>query len=493
MSSPSRAPSRAPLAWLRGFAGRILIAVLVCALVTVFAIYRANQYIDDEVAKIPRVQLTTAAPASSSAQNFLIIGSDSRAFVSNEAQANAFGSAQSQSGQRSDTMMVLHADGPRSYAVSFPRDLWVNIPDHGTMKLNAAFNDGPQKVIDTINADFGVPINHYLEVNFETFQDIVDAVGNVPVYFPYPARDQYTGLGPTPVAGCYRLDGPASLAYVRSRHLEYYENGKWVDASPQADLDRIQRQQSFIKKLGRIAVAGTMNDPTIAPGLADKVIPKLKVDDSFDRSSFNQLVNAFLGLADGNGGLTFTTLPWDGPATRDGQSVLLVKQPDADQVFAILKGETPAPAPTSTTVAAAASGATGTSGTSAGATTVRPVDVRVLVLNGSGVQGAAGDASQSLTQLGFPSGGIGNDTRGTVAKSEIRYKPGQEAKAALVGQAVPGATLVADSSLAGTDVVLVVGKSFPGVAKSLTPATTAAPAGSTPAAPADPAAACDAS
>ena len=119
--------------------------------------------------------------------------------------------------------------------------------------------------------------------------------------------------------------------------------------------------------------------------------------------------------------------------------------------------------------------------------------MRVLVLNGSGVQGAAGEASQSLTQLGFPSGGIGNDSRGTVAKTEIRYQPGQEAKAALVGQAVPGATLVADSSLAGTDVVLVVGKSFPGVAKSLTPATTAAPAGATPAAPADPAAACDAS
>jgi LCP family protein required for cell wall assembly len=377
--------------------------------------------------------------------------------------------------------------------VSFPRDLWVNIPNRGNMKLNAAFNDGPQAVIDTISADFGVPINHYLEVNFETFEDIVNAVGSVPVYFPYPARDQLTGLGPTPVGGCYHLDGQAALAYVRSRHLEYYENGKWVDASPLADLDRIARQQTFIKKLGRIAVAGTMNDPTIAPGLADHVIPKLTVDDSFDRASFNQLVNAFLGLADGKGGLTFTTLPWDGPATRDGQSVLLVKQPDADQVFSILKGQTPPP--TSTTAApAAASGSAGSSGTAGSSTpAVRPVDVRVLVLNGSGVQGAAGEASQSLTQLGFPSGGIGNDSRGTVAKTEIRYLPGQEAKAALVGQAVPGATLVADSSLAGTDVVLVVGKSFPGVAKSLTPATTAAPAGSPPAAPADPAAACDAS
>jgi hypothetical protein len=169
--------------------------------------------------------------------------------------------------------------------------------------------------------------------------------------------------------------------------------------------------------------------------------------------------------------------------------VLLVKQPDADAVFAILKGAAPSPTPTS----AAAAPADGSGAAGSAAPAVRPVDVRVLVLNGSGVQGAAGEASQALTSLGFPSGGIGNDSRGTVAKSEIRYKPGQEAKAALVGQAVPGAALVADSSLAGTDVVVVVGKSFPGVAKSLTPTTTAAPAGGAPAAPADPAAACDAS
>ncbi|MFN8028189.1 MAG: LCP family protein [Acidimicrobiia bacterium] len=490
MSSPSRASSRAPFRWLRTLSGRVLIAVLVCALVMAFAVYRANQYIDEEVAKIPRIQLTTAENASSSGQNFLIIGSDTRSFVQSEEDRSAYTDSDTTTDgpSRSDTMMVLHADGKNSYAVSFPRDLWVNIPNRGNMKLNAAFNDGPQAVIDTISSDFGVPINHYLEVNFATFASIVDAVGTVPVYFPYQARDQLTGLN-APYPGCYHLDGAASLAYVRSRHLEYFENGKWVDASPLADLDRIQRQQAFIKKLGRIAVAGTMDDPTIAPDLADKVIPKLAVDDSFDRASFNALIQAFLGLADGDGGLTFATLPWDGPATRDGQSVLLVKQPDADHVFSILKGETPAPTPTSTTTATSDSGSSGSSGSSS----VRPVDVRVQVLNGSGVQGAAGEASQALTQLGFPSGGIGNDTRGTVAKTEIRYKPGQESHAALVGQAVPGATLVADSSLSGTDVVLGVGKSFPGVAKSLTPATTAAPGGTAPVAPADPAAACDAS
>ena len=130
-------------------------------------------------------------------------------------------------------MMVLHADGDNSFAVSFPRDLWVDVPGHGKEKINAAFNDGPQKVIDTLKADFDLDINHYLEVNFKTFEDIVNAVGSVPVYFPYPARDQLSGLGPTWVGGCYQLDGPNALAYVRSRYLEYKINGVWQNASPE--------------------------------------------------------------------------------------------------------------------------------------------------------------------------------------------------------------------------------------------------------------------
>ena len=108
------------------------------------------------------------------------------------------------------------------------------------------------------------------------------------------------------------------------------------------------------------------------------------------------------------------------------------------------------------------------------------------------MSGAAGNASQALSKLGFAPGTIGNDSRGTVAKTEVRYRPGDEAKAQLVASAVAGATLVADSSLSGTDVVLVVGKNFTAVASSLTPTTTAPAGAAAPPAPVDPAAACDA-
>jgi hypothetical protein len=107
---------------------------------------------------------------------------------------------------------------------------------------------------------------------------------------------------------------------------------------------------------------------------------------------------------------------------------------------------------------------------------VRPVDVRIIVRNASGVQGAAGTIAQELTQRGFVSGGAENDSRGEVDHSEIRYAPSGKAKADLVAASVPGAQLVEDQTLTGTDIVLVLGKDFHGLGST---ATTAAPSATT--------------
>ena len=456
---------------MRALSGRIVIAIVLCALVMGAAVFRINSYIDDRIDQIPRVDVKVA-PASSTATNFLIIGSDTRSFVQSEADKDAFTDSQvtADGPARSDTMMVLHADGDASYVVSFPRDLWVAIPGHGNERINAAYNDGPQLVVDTLQQDFNVPINHYLEVNFKSFEDIVNAVGSVPVWIPQQMRDQLSGLQPFPYGpGCYHLDGATSLAYVRARHLEYYENGEWVDASGRSDIDRIARQQDFIKRLGRIAVQKATDDPTIAPEIADHLIPNLTADQSFDRGSFNELVRAFMGLSEGtDSGPVFETLPWD-RATRSGQDVLVEKQPEADSVLAVLRGE--APIPTTTTAAPAT-----TSGGGGSTPAVRPVDVRVVVRNGSGVQGAAGTTAQDLQQKGFVNGGAENDPRGTVDHSEIRYASSDLAKAQLVQSVVPGAQLVEDSTLPGTDIVLVLGKDFHGLG---TTATTGAPQATT--------------
>ena len=455
---------------MRALSGRIVIAIVLCALVMGAAVFRINSYIDDRIDQIPRVAVTVA-PASSTATNFLIIGSDTRSFVQSEADKQAFTDANTTADgpARSDTMMVLHADGDASYVVSFPRDLMVNVPGLGRQKINAAFNKGPQLVVNTLQQDFNVPINHYLEVNFKSFEDIVNAVGSVPVWIPQQMRDQLSGLQPFPYGpGCYHLDGATSLAYVRARHLEYYENGKWVDASGRADIDRIQRQQDFIKRLGRIAVQKATDDPTIAPEIADNLIPNLTADQSFDRDAFNELVRAFMGLSDGtDGGPIFETLPWN--MGDSAGSFLVEKQPEADAVLAVLRGE--APIPTTTTAPPAT-----TAGSGGATPSVRPADVRVLVRNGSGVQGAAGTTAQELQQKGFVNGGAENDSRGTVDHSEIRYASSDLAKAQLVQSVVPGAQLVEDSTLPGTDIVLVLGKDFHGLG---TTATTGAPQATT--------------
>ena len=255
---------------------------------------------------------------------------------------------------------------------------------------------------------------------------------------------------------------------MRARHLEYYENGKWVDASGRSDIDRIQRQQDFIKRLGRIAVEKATDDPSIAPGLADHLIPNLTADQGFDRPAFNELVRAFMGLSDGDGGgPIFETLPWN--MGDSAGSYLVEKQPEADAVLAVLRGE--APIPTTTTAPAA-----GTSGGGTSTPAVRPVDVRVKVLNASGVQGAAGTTAQELQQKGFVNGGADNDPRGTVDHSEIRYVSSDLAKAQLVAGSVPGAQLIEDSSLSGTDIVVVLGKDFHGLGST---ATTGAPEATT--------------
>jgi LCP family protein required for cell wall assembly len=455
---------------LRALLGRIGLAVVVCAAVTATGVVLVNRYIDGRVDDIPRVALTTA-PVGANGTNFLIIGSDSRSFVDNAVDYEAFSDKDTENAPpRSDTMMVLHANGDNSFAVSFPRDLWVNIPGKGEAKLNAAFNDGPQKVVDTLQSDFNVPVNHYLEVDFETFEGIVNAIGTVPVWVPGVIKDKYTGLGMLGPS-CTRVDGALALKWVRARNIQILDPTKgtldrddglrWSPLDATADIGRIKRQQDFVKKLGRIAVERTLDDPFIAPDIVDALLPNLHADQGFDRSALNQLVRAFMGLASGGAGLQFETLPWSDPGKPvGGQSVVVVKQPEADAVFARLRGDVVTePAPSTT----AASGAPAV---------IRPSDVRVKVLNGSGVSGAAGDADQELANRGFVSGGVGNAT-GTLAKSEIRYRPEDAGKAQLVAALVAGANLVPDSTLVGGDVVLVIGANFKGIATAPTQDTAA--------------------
>jgi polyisoprenyl-teichoic acid--peptidoglycan teichoic acid transferase len=441
--------------------GRIGIALVLCVAIVAAGVVWVNRYIDDEIERIPRVALTTST-TSNNGTNFLIIGSDSRAFVDNSIDQSAFGSEGEEGPPRSDTLMVLHANGDKSFAVSFPRDTWVTLPNGSSAKINAAFNDGPQNVVDTLQQNFDVTVNHYLEVNFETFGDLVNAIGGVPVYSPYPMRDSFTGLNIGFPFACTVLDGGQALAYVRSRHPEEYRDGKWQDVSGLSDLDRITRQQEFVKTLGRVAMERALDDPSLAPDLADQVLPNLTADAGFDRAAFDELARALLGLRGGGSGVEFATLPTErailGSDRQDAQRTI---DAEAEPMLERLRGNVvvdPAPDPTDEDGSATT--------TPAGP---RLSEVRVSVRNGSGKTGAAGNALQELSNAGFVAGTAANDGRGVVDRTEVRYRSSDAAKAQLVASYVAGADLVVDDTLNG-DVVVVLGKNFTAIAKVEAPA-----------------------
>jgi LCP family protein required for cell wall assembly len=221
---------------------------------------------------------STPAPAATfpdadpEAQNFLITGADNGACIDPDSPyAGAFGDREGM-GERSDTIMVLRVDpdADRVAVLSFPRDLYVDIAGSGSKsRINSAYRrDDPQRLIDTLFENFGVRIDHYIQVDFCAFKTLVDAVGGVAVPFEFPARDENTGLN-VPTTGCFVFDGEHALAYVRSRHYEYENppgSGEWNE-DPSSDLGRVSRQQDFIRRtLSSILSEGPLN-PRVARGL----------------------------------------------------------------------------------------------------------------------------------------------------------------------------------------------------------------------------------
>jgi polyisoprenyl-teichoic acid--peptidoglycan teichoic acid transferase len=430
-----------PASW-RVFSRRYLIAFVAALVAVVSSVVVLNTKVNDTLAATKRLGGLTFPEGPAEGGNYLIIGSDSRAFVQDAAQAQAFGNAQDQGGQRADVMMVLHVDPETktNYLVSFPRDLLVNDPaDPGhTVQINGVLNDGPQAVIDLMKKDFDVNINHYVQVDFAAFIGVVDAIGKIGVYFPYPSRDTYTGLNV--IAGCSQLDGNNALAYVRSRHMQELRNGRWQDASPLGDIDRISRQQDFIRKLASQASAKAGQNPLDAIDIAKAVVPKLHVDDQLSNANILRLVKTFRNVdPEQPGALEMHTLPWNESRSQPGR--LEVKQPDAEAVLATLRTF---------------------GGTPAAQKKVRPSDVVVSVANGSDQAGEAGRSLAALQLNGFGPGDAVNASPTT--ETLVRYQPGKLAQAELVSQYLGGAgTLIEDGTVKDADVVVVIGADWRGV------------------------------
>lgn len=184
--------------------------------------------------------------------NLLVVGLDRAVDCIDPDSPYAASVLPESAGARSDTIMVLRLD-PTDTSVSvlsFPRDLWVPIAGRNSSnRLNSAIvENDPTRLLGTLYNEFGIEVDHFVQLDFCSAKALVDGLGGVGVPFAAPARDTHTGLAVTQ-PGCVRLDGDEALAYLRSRHYEMQSpDGTWI-ADPTSDLGRISRHQDFLLRL----------------------------------------------------------------------------------------------------------------------------------------------------------------------------------------------------------------------------------------------------
>ncbi|MGQ0482263.1 MAG: LCP family protein [Pseudonocardia sp.] len=281
-------------------------------------------YVDTQLTRV--AALKGGAEQTSEGTNWLIVGSDSRAdLTEQQEQKLATGNA---AGQRTDTIMLLHHGSSGAVLVSLPRDSLLSIPGHGRNKLNAAFAfGGEQLLVRTVEQATGLEIDHFAEVGFGGFVEVVDAVGGVDLCIPEAIRDPLAGLRVK--AGCQELDGQTALGYVRTR------------ATPRADLDRVERQRQFLSALmTRVSSPTTVFNPIRVVGMVEALPGALKVDSGDHVWHLLGLALAMKSLSGGDG--VTTTVPISGLDSVNGSSVVRWDSTRAKALFgALAKDETP--------------------------------------------------------------------------------------------------------------------------------------------------------
>jgi len=412
-----------------------LIGILAFAILATGAGYFYLRYQFGRIERIDIPQLTEQGGGDP--MNVLLVGSDTRENTEGELAEATGRDDPTTAGRRSDTMMVLHVDpGSRKAAIlSIPRDLWVPISGQGySAKINTAYAvGGAPLLVETIQESLGITVNHYVEVDFVGFQNIVNTVGGVNVYFSSPARDRFSGLDIAD-PGCVSLDGFQALGFVRSRHYESYEAGQWRSDGGN-DFQRIERQQDFIRRM--VAKASGVRNPLKINELVNIGVNNVTLDRGMSMGNVLDLANRFKSFDPQ--AVDMYTLPATGLEIK-GQSALQLDADEAQVYIDRINGIDPPAAD-------------------------RPADVRARVLNGNGVTGAAASATGELQGLGFRVAETADADRHDYGRTLVRYAPGQEPAARLLASyLVNGADLAEEPSLArGTvDVTLVVGDDYAG-------------------------------
>lgn len=373
------------LAW----ASVVMTGVMVAGTLGGYAVYRSalSQFRTEDV----NAKLGNDRPVNSTgALNVLLVGSDTR-----EGDNLKYGPQMQNAGKRTDTMILMHISPNRDNAtlVSFPRDSVVQIPacegDNGQQipprvdLINSAYNQGGIAcTIRTLESLTDIRIDHFVEVDFTGFKNIVNALGGIRVCLKQPVNDNKAKLNLS--AGWHTLKGEAALGYVRLRN---YGNG--------SDIERIKRQQVFLREVVKKATSSDLlTNPTKLYNFITTAARSVTMDPELANNTETLIQIAQSARSLTASGVQFITVPW-GPHPDDENRVIW-KQPQADNLFQMIRNDvevkpTTTPKPTASAKASNAPQKP----------TIKPEDVRIQVLNGTNVSGRATTVAEALAAQGF--------------------------------------------------------------------------------------------
>ena len=366
-----------------------------------------------------------------------------------------------------DTMMVLHipANGSKASLVSFPRDSWVTIPGYGKGKINASYPDaynaakakhasetqaqsaGIISVIRTIHALTGLYVNHYMQVSLLGFYRISNAIGGVRVCLN-AAQNKTTEIGDGAHGnsgidlpkGVSVIKGTQALAFVRQRH-----------GLPHGDLDRIRRQQYFLKSaFQKITSAGTLLNPFKLRNLLKAVGSSLLTDPGLDLLSLARQMQSLT-----SGKITLETIPNNGPQLiyPDGveTSIVQVNTSAMPAFITQLEGKSDAALKKAKPAA--------------------PSTVTVDVLNGTPTPRLAAHNAAALIKAGFKVATV--DSAPSTVATTVEYPAGAQAQALAVAHRVPKAKLLLTPTIPRVTLVLGTnGREVAGLPRPSSGATT---------------------
>ena len=297
--------------------------------VLISAVIGGAFWLDSALQRVPVLADYPDRPPAGRGTTWLLVGSDSRQGLSIDEQ-NALATGGDLGNGRTDTLLLLHIGGlfagTPPTLVSLPRDSYVPIPGYGEDKINAAYAIGGAPLLaQTVEQATGIRLDHYAEVGFGGFAQLVDAVGGVTMCPAEPIDDPLAGINLP--AGCQELDGRTALGFVRSR------------ATARADLDRMANQRAFMSALlSRALSPGVLLNPLRWYPMATAAAGAVTVDEGGHIWDLARLGWALRGNP------TTTTVPIAEYTSSDVGSIVVWDSEAAGRLFGALAADTAVPA-----------------------------------------------------------------------------------------------------------------------------------------------------